>query len=100
MQLRIHKPDRNIATKRAPAVRTPAPAEPVSSWLEPNPGDLSLQRKVGCSCGGTCPACRERLTLQPRLRVGAVNDPAEREADAMADRVMRMAEPGLQRQPT
>jgi hypothetical protein len=31
--------------------------------------------------------------LQAKLRVGAVNDPLEREADAAADHVMRMAEP-------
>jgi hypothetical protein len=33
--------------------------------------------------------------LQAKLRIGAVNDPLEREADAAADRVMRMAEPAL-----
>lgn len=31
--------------------------------------------------------------IQPKLKVGAVNDPAEAEADQMADRVMRMPEP-------
>lgn len=31
--------------------------------------------------------------LQAKLTVGAVNDPLEREADALADRVMRMADP-------
>ena len=31
--------------------------------------------------------------VQPKLRVGAVNDPAEAEADRVADRVMRMPEP-------
>jgi hypothetical protein len=33
--------------------------------------------------------------LQPRLEIGAVDDPLEREADAVADRVMRMPEPAL-----
>ena len=33
------------------------------------------------------------LFIQPRLTVGPVDDPHEREADAMADRVMRSAEP-------
>jgi hypothetical protein len=32
------------------------------------------------------------LLIQPKLSVGAVDDPFEREADAMADRVMRMPE--------
>ncbi len=31
--------------------------------------------------------------LQPKLKVGAVNDPAEAEADRVADQVMRMPEP-------
>jgi hypothetical protein len=32
------------------------------------------------------------LLIQPKLSVGAIDDPFEREADAMADRVMRMPE--------
>ena len=31
--------------------------------------------------------------LQPKLTIGAVDDPAEREADDVAERVMRMTEP-------
>jgi Domain of unknown function (DUF4157) len=31
--------------------------------------------------------------LQPKLEIGAVDDPLEREADTVADRVMRMADP-------
>jgi hypothetical protein len=34
-----------------------------------------------------------RAGVQPRLTIGAVNDPLEREADAAAERVMRMPEP-------
>ena len=34
-----------------------------------------------------------RAGVQPRLEIGAVNDPLEREADAAAERVMRMPEP-------
>jgi len=37
--------------------------------------------------------------IQPKLRVGAVNDPLEREADRMAETVMRMPDAKLQRQP-
>jgi hypothetical protein len=33
--------------------------------------------------------------LQPKLEVGAVNDPLEQEADRVADRVMRMPAPGV-----
>lgn len=33
--------------------------------------------------------------IQSQLVIGAVNDPAEREADRAADQVMRMPEPGV-----
>ncbi|MEM7427980.1 MAG: DUF4157 domain-containing protein [Pseudomonadota bacterium] len=36
-----------------------------------------------------------RPRLQPKLTIGAVDDPAEREADRMADKVMGMPEPGV-----
>jgi hypothetical protein len=36
-----------------------------------------------------------RAGVQPRLEIGAVNDPLEREADAVAERVIRMPEPLL-----
>jgi hypothetical protein len=35
------------------------------------------------------------VALQAKLAIGAVNDPLEREADAVADQVMRMADPAL-----
>src|SRR5690554_7559785 len=35
------------------------------------------------------------LFVQPKLTVGSPDDPYEREADAMADQVMRMPEPGF-----
>ena len=34
-----------------------------------------------------------RAGVQPRLEIGAVNDPLEREADAVAGRILRMTEP-------
>ena len=37
------------------------------------------------------------LPVQRKLSVGAANDPLEEEADAMADKVMRMPEPFIQR---
>jgi hypothetical protein len=43
-----------------------------------------------CACGGTCPRCRAVSTSA--LTIGAADDRHEREADALADRVMRMAD--------
>lgn len=40
-----------------------------------------------CACGGSCPRCQAKSSL----RIGAPDDAYEREADAVADRVMRMA---------
>lgn len=64
-----------------------------------------VQAKSGCSCGGLCPACRDApepavvselgLMRQPTLRVSGPDDAYEREADAVADRVMRMADVDL-----
>jgi outer membrane protein OmpA-like peptidoglycan-associated protein len=45
-----------------------------------------LRRVPGCACGGTCPRCQARSGV----RIGDANDPAEREADAMAERVLTM----------
>lgn len=36
-----------------------------------------------------------KVSIQARLEVGAVNDPLEKEADNMVDRVIRMPENGL-----
>ncbi|HEB98833.1 MAG TPA: DUF4157 domain-containing protein, partial [Thiotrichales bacterium] len=69
-----------------------------------------LQRK--CACGGNpgptgeCAECRRKkrlgingTPLQPKLRIGRPDDPLEREADRVADLVMRMPEPKVQKQP-
>jgi Domain of unknown function (DUF4157) len=53
-----------------------------------------LQRKCSCgkhtASGGQCAECSKKKTLQKKLRIGAVNDPLEHEADRVADQVMRM----------
>ena len=45
-----------------------------------------LQRKASCACGGVCPRCQAKSALT----VSQPTDPAEREADAVAEQVMRM----------
>lgn len=69
----------------------------------------TLQRQ--CACGGTpgptgeCTECqRKRLAsqaplIQAKLTIGPPNDLYEQEADRVADTVMRMPEPKVQRQP-
>jgi hypothetical protein len=55
-----------------------------------------LQRQ--CTCGGGCPRCQEKLGLQTKLKISEPGDQYEQEADRIADEVMRMPEPEVQRQ--
>lgn len=87
---------------QAKAKSTPTPSfTPVQTGL--------LQRK--CACGSTarldgqCAECRsKRLTgltpplVQTKLKIGSPNDKYEQEADRVADMVMRMPDPRVQRQ--
>lgn len=62
-------------------------------------GQHLLQRKEGqCACGGGCPRCMNPAVLQPKLAISTPGDPFELEADRVAEQVMRMAEPQVQRQ--
>ena len=86
----IQAPTRSDGAKPSAALRAPS---------------ALLQRK--CACGGNpgaageCAACRKKkltggATLQKKLAIGSAHDPAEREADRVADTVMRMASPGAE----
>jgi hypothetical protein len=61
-------------------------------------GTAIIQRK--CSCGGGCPSCEKEKriesdkSVQLKLAVSAPGDPYEQEADHVAERVMRMPDPG------
>lgn len=70
------------------------------AFVEPSPlpyfagSDLAapvLFRKASCSCGGGCPACQGQQSKPNNLNISQPNDPAEIEADQIADRVMRMS---------
>jgi len=55
-----------------------------------------LQRK--CACGGGCPRCQDKQGIQTKLKISEPGDKYEQEADRIADEVMRMPEPSVQRQ--
>jgi hypothetical protein len=55
-----------------------------------------IQRACACS-GGGCASCTDDRKLQPSLKVGPVGDVYEQEADAVAERIMRMPDPSNQR---
>lgn len=61
---------------------------------------LFIQRKPSCPCGGGCPRCKAPISLQPKLKINEPNDQYEQEADRMAEQVMRMPKPTVQRKPT
>lgn len=46
-----------------------------------------------CPCGGCCPRCRSRRPAQKTFPVSQPGDALEREADTMADRMMKMPAP-------
>lgn len=71
-----------------------ARVEPVTQLKTP-----LIQRKFGCACGGSCPKCQaQALNIQTKLTIGKANDLYEQEADRVADKVMRIPEPGIQRE--
>lgn len=63
-------------------------------------GEISMARTAriqrSCGCGGSCGSCnasKEEPYVQTKLKVGAPNDRFEREADRVADTVMRPPSP-------
>jgi hypothetical protein len=59
-------------------------------------GNGPVRQSVPNARGPDCCGNQANLRrLQPKLVIGAVNDPLERKADVAADRVMHMAEPQL-----
>lgn len=73
MRFAAPSPTLKAARAPAPAARPPAGRAPIAAVR----GNQAALRR-----------------LQPKLKVGAANDPLEHEADAVADRVMRMPDPG------
>lgn len=60
--------------------------------------DARVQRSARCSCGGSCPRCspthpEDAGVVQRKPEISSPTDPYEHEADDVADRVLRMAEP-------
>jgi outer membrane protein OmpA-like peptidoglycan-associated protein len=81
--LREHAPQR-----RPPAAARTRPASRVPRPVDPRPVDATpeLQR---CPCGGGCPSCRAQAAGLPALPIHPADDAYEREADQVADAVLR-----------
>jgi hypothetical protein len=69
-------------------------------FLQAAPATGVVQRACACgaSASGECEECNHPPGLQAKLTIGASNDPLEQEADQVAEQVMRMPDPALQRQ--
>ena len=91
-------------------MRTLATKQPGNDFAKQKNGDKVRSRSVSplstgmpllqrqCACGGGCPRCQEKLGIQTKLKIGEPGDKYEQEADRIADEVMRMPEPSVQRQ--
>lgn len=75
-----HAPAATVA-RRAPLSRQSVPS---ASSAAASLGEDATKR--GCACGGGCPRC-SGAAVQTKLLVGHTDDPAEREADAIAAEV-------------
>lgn len=73
--------------KKPKAAASPVSVAPCLSQPISTIDHRVIQRKPACACGGGCPACQ---TKSSDLKVSQRNDPAEIEADHIADKVMRM----------
>ena len=61
--------------------------------------DTRIQPKARCACGGGCPSCINPPAVQAKLTIGRPGDRYEQEADAVAERVMRMPAPQIRPKP-
>ncbi len=85
-------------------------SERVSSWVEEGmpvkamgkPRDMQAFRESNVDAGGDDGADEARTTIpiQPTLEVSSPDDPAEREAEAVAERVMEMDDPATTEEDT
>lgn len=79
-------PTKQIQSRRAQTSQSHV--SPNSCGFEPANRNL-LRREPGrCACGGSCPRCQ----AQSNLKIGEPDDQHEREADAVAERVIRMTD--------
>src|SRR5882672_7896178 len=89
------------AKKEQKAAVTPVPSSPwIVQPLSVIEGPV-IQRKASCACGGDCPRCLQQAVpemIQTKLNISTPGDQYEQEADRVADQVMRMSYPILQRQ--
>jgi hypothetical protein len=83
MEHALHTADKSSSRSRG---RASANGPAITRRPEPAGAGVFPSRPHSCACGGSCPRCQAKSTLT----IGAPDDAYEREADSVADRVMRM----------
>ena len=79
-----HAQNRSRSPSQAPP-KSSSRGSPVSSL-----GPPIIQRKASCVCGGGCPRCDKTQSPRTNLTISQPGDGLEREADLLAETVMRM----------
>src|SRR5215218_819663 len=81
------------SSRKQPAAARKPPGTPRAG---PAAGEAAMApaHAARCACGGGCPRCRRRATqaaapIVGGLEVGRIDDPLEREADRIADALLR-----------
>ena len=82
---------RQPAARKKPVTAEPALSPP--SAASPYPSALTLQRQPGCACGGGCPRCAQKSAAASKYQISTPGDSYEREADRVAEQVMRTPDP-------
>ena len=67
--------------------------EKIKKSLPYTHSNFQISRKMTCPCDGGCPRC---APVQTKLRIGEPDDEYEKEADRVAEQVMRIPDPVLQ----
>jgi hypothetical protein len=81
---------------KSTAIRKPSSDARATQRMETSPSPRRMSSPVtsspgksACACGGGCPRCYKKSSVQAKLRVSQPGDALEREADQIADQMLR-----------
>jgi Domain of unknown function (DUF4157) len=82
-----------VADEKKSAVRAPPTSREPVHQISPSNGP-QIQRQSSCACGGGCPRCQAKhIESAGNPHISSRADPHERQANEIADQVLRMDEP-------
>jgi Domain of unknown function (DUF4157) len=87
-----------MAKEKAQAISHARSTPTSRAILQRQPISSVAESGEHCACGGGCPRCQKSALLQTKLKISEPGDRYEQEADRVADQVIRMPEPTVQRQ--